>query len=58
MTTDEHVKSEFLFEETKRELLLNNFFSKRGSICFNSSIFFARDMSNYILAGNFEENFF
>ena len=33
------------------------FFSKRGSICFNSSIFFARDMSNYILAGNFEENF-
>ena len=34
-----------------------NFFSKRGSICFNSSIFFARDMSNYILAGNFEENF-
>ena len=34
-----------------------NFFSKRGSLCFNSSIFFARDMSNYILAGNFEENF-
>ena len=34
-----------------------NFFSKRGSICFNSSIFFARDISNYILAGNFEENF-
>ena len=34
-----------------------NFFSKRGSICFNSSILFARDMSNYILAGNFEENF-
>ena len=33
-----------------------NFFSKRGSLCFNS-IFFARDMSNYILAGNFEENF-
>ena len=33
-----------------------NFFSKRGSICFNSSIFL-HEMSNYILAGNFEENF-
>ena len=32
-----------------------NFFP-RGSICFNSSIF-ARDMSNYILVGNFEGNF-
>ena len=31
-----------------------NFFSKRGLIL---QFFFARDMSNYILAGNFEENF-